>query len=72
MMYYHIYVFLYIINLSLESIHKKFSSLTPCTLILNNGSDPVKDLTNFAGKNDITGPTFKVLSLGTCEDEVRL
>lgn len=55
---------------SLESIHNKFSNLTPCVLILNNGSDPAKDLTDIAEKNDITGPTFKVLSLGTCEENV--
>lgn len=55
---------------SLEKIHSKFSNLTPCVIILNNGLDPVKDLINLAKKNDITGPTFKVLSLGTCEETV--
>lgn len=55
---------------SLEKIHKQFSNLTPCVIILNNGSDPVKDLIHLAEKNDITGPTFKVLSLGTCEENV--
>lgn len=59
-----------IIIFSLENIHKKFSNLTPCILILNNGSDPTKDLTNLAEKNDITGPTFKVLSLGTFNENV--
>lgn len=44
--------------------------LTPCTLILNDESDPTKDLTDFAKKNDITGPTFKVFSLGTCKKNV--
>jgi len=51
-------------------MHKKFSNLTPCVLILNNGSDPEKYLINLAEKNDITGPTFKVLSLGACEESV--
>lgn len=55
---------------SLEKIHNQFSNLTPCMIILNNGSDPVKDLISLAEKNDITGPTFKVLSLGTCEENV--
>lgn len=59
-----------IIIFSLELIHKKFSHITPCVLILNNGSDPTTDLVKLAEKNDITGPTFKVLSLGTCEESV--
>lgn len=61
---------LYYINFSVELIHKQFSHLTPCVLLINNGSDPAKDLSNLAAKNDITGPTFKVLSLGTCEENV--
>lgn len=63
-------IIIYIIIFSLEVIHKNFSNLSPCVLILNNGSDPAKDLTNLAEKNDITGPTFKVLSLGTYNDNV--
>lgn len=39
---------------------------------MNNGSNPLKNLTNLAEKNDITGPTFKVLSLGICEENVGL
>lgn len=62
--------YLSILIFSLGLIHKKFSNLTPCILILNNGSDPTADLTKLAKKNDITGPTFKVLSLGTCEENV--
>jgi len=37
---------------------------------LNNGSDPAKELIKLAEKNDITGPAFKALSLGICEEHV--
>jgi len=30
----------------------------------------MKDVTNLAEKNDITGPTYKVLSLGTFNEDV--
>lgn len=56
----------------LELIHKQFSNLTPCVIIFNNESNPLKNLTSLAEKNDITGPTFKVLSLGICEEKVDL
>ncbi|VVC32081.1 Dynein heavy chain, domain-2,Dynein heavy chain domain,Dynein heavy chain, domain-1,Dynein heavy chain, P- [Cinara cedri] len=56
--------------INFEFIHDTFSNLTPCVLILNKGSDPAKDLKSLAEKNDITGPTYKILSLGTCDENI--
>lgn len=63
-------VYIRILIFSFEFIHNTFSNLTPCVLILNNGSDPTKHLVSLAEKNDITGPTYKILSLGICEENV--
>lgn len=69
-MYVYIYISFTLGIFSFESIHEKFSKLAPCVLVLNNGSDPAKELIKLAEKNDITGPAFKALSLGICEEHV--